>query len=336
MDLNVLWFILVAVLYAGFFVLEGFDFGVGILLPFIGKKDEEKRAAINTIGPVWDANEVWLVLAAGATFAAFPQWYATLFSGFYLPLLFILVALILRGVSFEFRSKLLSAKWRGLWDATAFIGSLFPPLLLGVAFANMLKGVPIDANMDYTGGFFNLFSLYALLGGLTFLGLSALLGALFLNLKTAGSVQENAEAIAARLWIPVFVVLVVFVAWTLVTTRDVLAFLAIVFGVISLTCIVAGYLAARAKRDGWAFGLLVAAIATNVATIFASLFPNVMVSSTDPAYSLTIINASSSAYTLTVMSIVAAIFLPIVLAYQAWNYWVFRKRISAKVEDLHY
>jgi cytochrome d ubiquinol oxidase subunit II len=336
MDLQVLWFVLVAVLYTGFFVLEGFDFGVGILLPFIGKKDEEKRAAINTIGPLWDANEVWLVLAGGATFAAFPQWYATLFSGFYLPLLLILVALILRGVSFEFRGKVESPRWRSLWDTTAFIGSLLPPLLFGVAFANMLRGVPIDGNMNYEGGFFNLLNVYALFGGLTFLALSALLGALFLNLKTAGSVQETAEKIAKRLGLPSLALLLVFVVWTLLTTRATPAVLAIVFGVISLVALVAGLLAARARRGGLAFGASVLAVAMNVAVIFASLFPNVMVSSSDPTFSLTIRNASSSPNTLTVMSIVVAIFLPFVLAYQGWSYWVFRKRITAKVEDLNY
>lgn len=336
MDLQVLWFVLVAVLYTGFFVLEGFDFGVGILLPFIGRKDEEKRAAINTIGPVWDANEVWLVLAGGATFAAFPQWYATLFSGFYLPLLLILVALILRGVSFEFRGKVEDPRWHAIWDTTAFIGSLLPPLLFGVAFANMLRGVPIDGNMNYTGGFFNLLNVYALFGGLTFLALSALLGALFLNLKTAGSVQETAAKIAARLSVPSFVLLTVFVVWTLITTRSTPAILAIVFGSISVLALLAGFIAVKAQRGGFAFGLTVLAIAMNVASIFASLFPNVMVSSTDLAFSLTIRNASSSVNTLTVMSIVVAIFLPVVLAYQVWNYWVFRKRITAKVEDLHY
>ncbi len=333
MNLNILWFVLITVLYTGFFILEGFDFGVGILLPFAGKNDMEKRVVINTIGPLWDANEVWLVLAGGATFAAFPQWYATLFSGFYFPLLLILVALIFRGVAFEFRGKMESQKWRSAWDTCTFIGSLLPPILFGVAFANILKGVPIDGNMNYTGGFFNLLNLYALLGGLTFLAISILLGALFLNLKTSGIVQERANKIAHILWIPALAILVLFLVATNLTTFTVSG---IIFTIIAVLAGIAGYVVYRSKRDGLSFGLLVLASAANTATIFGALFPNVMVSSTNPDWSLTIYNAASSVNTLSVMSIVVAIFLPIVLAYQAWNYWIFRKRISAKVEDLHY
>lgn len=333
MNLNILWFGLIAVLYTGFFILEGFDFGVGILLPFVGKDDFEKRAVINTIGPVWDANEVWLVLAGGATFAAFPQWYATLFSGFYLALLLILVALILRGVSFEFRGKLDNPKWRSAWDTCTFIGSLLPPLLFGVAFANMLIGVPINANMNYTGGFFNLLNLYALLGGVTFLSISTLLGALFLNLKTSGTIQEQANRIAHKLWIPVLGFLALFLVVTNLVTSSVAG---MVFTVIAIAAGIAGYLVYQSKREGLSFGLVILASAANTATIFGALFPNVMVSSSNPDWSLTIYNSASSVNTLSVMSIVVAIFLPIVLVYQAWNYWIFRKRISAHVEDLHY
>lgn len=333
MDLHILWFLLIAVLYTGFFILEGFDFGVGILLPFAGKNDLEKRVVINTIGPLWDANEVWLVLAGGATFAAFPQWYATLFSGFYLPLLIILVALILRGIAFEFRGKMESMKWRSVWDTCTFIGSLLPPVLFGVAFANMLKGVPIDGNMNYTGGFFNLLNLYALLGGITFLSISILLGALFLNLKTSGIVQKRANKIAHYLWIPVLVILALFLVATNLTITSVAG---IIFTIIAILAGVIGYLMYRSRRDGLSFGLLVLASAANTAAIFGGLFPNVMISSTNPDWSLTIYNAASSTNTLSVMSIVVAIFLPIVLAYQAWNYWIFRKRISARVEELHY
>lgn len=333
MDLNILWFVLIAVLYTGFFILEGFDFGVGILLPFIGKNDLEKRVVINTIGPLWDANEVWLVLAGGATFAAFPQWYATLFSGFYLPLLLILVALIFRGVAFEFRGKLENPKWRYTWDKCTFVGSLLPPILFGVAFANMVKGVTIDGTMNYTGGFFNLLNLYSLLGGITFLSMSILLGALFLNLKTSGVVQERANRIAQMLWIPVLVILAVFLVATNLTIPGVAG---IIFTIIAILAGISGCLSYRSRRHGLSFGLLVLASAANTATIFGALFPNVMISSTNPDWSLTIYNASSSANTLSVMSIVVAIFLPLVLAYQAWNYWIFRKRISAKVEELHY
>lgn len=336
MDLNILWFVLIGVLYTGFFILEGFDFGVGILLPFIGKNDLEKRLVINTIGPVWDANEVWLVLAGGATFAAFPHWYATLFSGFYLPLLLVLVALILRGVSFEFRGKVDSNKWRAAWDASIFIGSLLPPLLFGVAFANMLRGVPIDGNMNYTGGFFNLLNPYALLGGLTFLAVSILLGALFLKLKTSDTVQERANNFAGKLWIVVGVLLAAFLLFTNIILPGPSKILVIAFSLISILAGGVGYFFYQRAKAGRSFGFAVLASAFNTAAIFAALFPNVMISSSNPDWSLTIFNAASSANTLTIMSIVTAIFLPIVLAYQFWNYWVFRKRISSKVEELHY
>ncbi len=336
MNLNILWFVLIAVLYTGFFILEGFDFGVGILLPFVGKSDIEKRVVVNTIGPLWDANEVWLVLAGGATFAAFPHWYATLFSGFYLPLLLVLVALILRGVSFEFRGKFENAKWRSAWDTCTFVGSLLPPLLFGIAFSNILKGVPIDGNMMYTGGFFNLLNLYALVGGLTFLGISILLGALFLNLKTSDVVQKRAKSIASKLWIPIIVLIGIFLVMTIQATQATPEILAIILGVVTIVAAFLGYYVFRINRGGLSFGLLVLASAGNTATIFAALFPNVMVSSTNPEWSLTIINAASSQNTLSIMSIVILIFLPIVLAYQGWNYWVFRKRITTKVEDLHY
>jgi cytochrome d ubiquinol oxidase subunit II len=336
MNLNILWFVLIAVLYTGFFVLEGFDFGVGILLPFVGKKDIERRVAINTIGPIWDANEVWLVLAGGATFAAFPHWYATLFSGFYLPLLLVLVALIIRGVAFEFRGKVESTKWRKSWDVCIIIGSFLPPILFGVAFSNILKGVPIDGSMNYTGGFFNLLNPYALLGGLTFLSLSILLGALFLNLKTAGIVQERAKAIASKLYLPVLSILVIFLVVTNITTRSTLSMGAVIVSLIAIIASLIAYFAFRTKREGLSFAMLVLASAGNTATIFAALFPNVMVSSTNPNWSLTIINAASSANTLNIMAIVVLVFLPFVLAYQGWNYWVFRKRISANIEELHY
>lgn len=333
MNLNILWFVLIAVLYTGFFVLEGFDFGVGILLPFIGKSDIQKRVILNSIGPVWDANEVWLVLAGGATFAAFPQWYATLFSGFYLPLLIILLALIVRGVAFEFRNKVENSKWRSLWDSCTFVGSLIPPLLFGVAFANMLRGVPIDGNMNYTGGFFNLLNWYALLGGLAFLALSIMLGALFLSMKTDGEVLERSKIFTRKLWLPVLAILVLFLAATIFTKMSIAG---IIFAVIAILAGITAYFTFVAKRPGLSFGMLVLASAANSATIFGTMYPNLMISSTNPDWSLTIMNAASSANTLTVMLIVVAIFLPVVLAYQAWNYWIFRKRITSRPEELHY
>lgn len=337
MDLNTVWFILIAVLYLGFFVLEGFDFGVGILLPFLGKTDQERRVIINTIGPHWDGNEVWLITAGGATFAAFPHWYATLFSGFYLPLFLILLALILRGVAFEFRSKDENPKWRTFWDWAIFGGSLVPALLFGVAFTNIMAGVPIDANMTYVGGFWNLLNPYALIGGLTSLLGFILHGAVFLSLKTDGEMMTRAQDAARKVWLPATLVLVVFIITTYFFT-DVLQQLGINPGPIPIgaffTMLAAGYFV-YTRRSGWAFFMTALTILFATITIFMILYPRVMVSSLDPAYSLTIYNAASSPYTLRVMSIIALIFVPIVLAYQAWSYWVFRKRITAK-QELHY
>jgi cytochrome d ubiquinol oxidase subunit II len=338
MDLNTLWFILIAVLYTGFFVLEGFDFGVGMLMPFLGKKDIERRSIINTIGPHWDGNEVWLLTAGGATFAAFPQWYATMFSGFYLALFLLLVGLILRGVAFEYRSKNSSPRWRNVWDGCIFIGSLIPPLLLGVAFSNLARGVPIGPTMEYNGGFFNLLNLYALLGGLTAIAVFLLHGAIFLSMKTTDVVLERAQRTATRLWIPAVVLLIAFLVGTYFAT-DLYARLGVVPGILPVAgivaCLVTGYFLSK-KQYGWSFLMTCLTIAASVITIFMILYPRVMISSSNPAWSLTIYNASSSDYTLRVMTIVAIIFVPIVLIYQGWSYWIFRKRIQAKPETLTY
>lgn len=338
MDLNIVWFVLIGVLYVGFFVLEGFDFGVGMLLPFLGKNDTERRVIINTIGPHWDGNEVWLLTAGGATFAAFPEWYATLFSGFYLPLFLLLMALILRGVAFEFRSKDDSPTWRKLWDWAIFIGSALPALLLGVAFANLVRGVPIDAQMQYTGGFFNLLNLYALLGGLSTVGVFLLHGAVFLGMKTTGEVMGRAQKAANRFWLPVVFLLVLLLVGTYLQT-DILERLGVNPGVVPLAgmaaILLAGYFLRR-KMDGWAFGMTSVTIAFALTTLLMILFPRVMVSSTDPAFSLTIYNAASSPYTLRVMTIVALILVPVVLAYQGWSYWVFRQRVRSEPESLTY
>jgi cytochrome d ubiquinol oxidase subunit II len=344
MNLNIIWFYLIAILYIGFFVLEGFDFGVGILLPFLSKgdnpeeSDTNRRTIINTIGPHWDGNEVWLITAGGATFAAFPQWYATLFSGFYLPLFLILLALIVRGVAFEFRSKDENPRWRSLWDWALFIGSLLPALLLGVAFGNLVRGVPIDAGMNYTGGFFNLLNWYALLAGVAATLTFTLHGAVFLTLKTNGELRERAHAAAWRLWPVVVVALLAFLAATYLET-DILEHLGVNPGVVPITGMVAillsGYFI-RTRREGWAFAMTAVTITFALITMFMILFPRVMISSLNPAWSLTIYNASSSQYTLRVMSIVAVIFVPVVLAYQAWTYWIFRKRITTDKESLTY
>jgi cytochrome d ubiquinol oxidase subunit II len=330
MTLNTLWFILITVLFTGFFFLEGFDYGAGILLPFLGKDDRERRAIINTIGPFWDGNEVWLLTAGGAMFAAFPNWYATLFSGFYLALLLILLALIVRGVAFEFRSKDRHPRWRSLWDWMIFIGSFVPALLWGVAVANIVRGVPINENMQYVGGFWNLLNPYALLGGLTMLALLTLHGAAFLNLRTTDDLAQRARGIAAKLW-PVAVILLVATVAASIFSTDLFKLPGILPFITALGAAVAILLSGwflRTRRDGWVFGMTGATIALTVITFFSGLFPRVMISSLNPAWDLTIFNASSSPYTLKIMTIVALIFVPIVLLYQGWTYWIFRKRVS--------
>jgi cytochrome d ubiquinol oxidase subunit II len=332
MDLNTLWFVLIAVLFTGFFVLEGFDYGVGILLPFVARTDSERRRVINTIGPVWDGNEVWLLTAGGAIFAAFPHWYATLFSGFYLALFLILAALIARGVAFEFRSKDKSPTWRATWDWAIFVGSLLPALLFGVALANLLKGTPIDASRNFVGGFFDLLSPYTLVAGLASLALFTTHGAIFLNLKSTDPIRSRSLAMTKKIGPVATVLLLLFVAGTYAWT-DVYARLGANPGLVPvlalLSLLSAGYLIHR-ERMGWAFAMTTIAIVFSVATLFVALFPRVMVSSLDPEWSLTIYNASSTPYTLTIMSIVAGIFVPIVLVYQGWTYWVFRHRITAE------
>lgn len=332
MDLNTLWFILIAVLFIGFFFLEGFDYGVGILLPFLGKEDNERRVIINSIGTHWDGNEVWMITAGGAMFAAFPNWYATLFSGFYLALVVMLLALIARGVAFEYRSKQDSPQWRNRWDWVIFIGSFIPALLWGVAISNIIRGVPIDQNMNFTGNFFTLLNPYSLVGGITAVLLFTLHGSIFLSLKLTDNLLERAQKVAMKLWLPTTALLFIYVIYGYFDT-DMFSKLGINPGLIpilgALAIISVGYLL-KIKREGWAFVMTGITIAFSTITIFMGLFPRVMVSSTTPDWSLTIYNASSSPYTLQVMSIVALIFVPIVLVYQAWSYWVFRKRISTK------
>lgn len=332
MTLNSLWFILVGVLFTGFFLLEGFDYGVGILLPFLAKKDGERRVMLNTIGPFWDANEVWMLTAGGAMFAAFPHWYATLFSGFYLALVLMLLALIVRGVAFEFRSKDQHPRWRALWDWMIFIGSAIPALLWGVAMANIVAGVPIDAQKQYVGNFFTLLNPYALLGGVAGLGVFTLHGAVFLCLRTTDELLARAQALVARLWPPVLVIGALTVVASYFAT-DIFQRLGVNPGFSALGAgaafLAAGYFL-RAKRYGWTFGMTALTIALTVVTTFRGLYPRVMVSSLNPDWSLTITNASSSPYTLQVMTIVALIFVPIVLVYQAWNYYIFRARVSGK------
>ena len=325
MNLATFWFILIAILWSGYFVLEGFDFGVGILLPVLGRDDTDRRLMINAIGPVWDGNEVWLLTAGGATFAAFPQWYATMFSGFYLPLLIILVALIVRGVCFEFRSKVDSPRWRANWDRAIFAGSALPALLWGVAFANIVRGVPVNAAHVYTGNLLTLLNWYGLLGGLVTLSLFTLHGAIFLGLKTTGELRARARRMAVRTALVAVPLAAVFLAVTQVShgrpATDVTAALAAV-------ALIGGAAAALRGREGWAFAGTAVTLLLAVATLFGDLWPNVFPSSTSAAFSLTVNNASSPHYTLVVMSWVALIFTPVVLGYQSWSYWVFRKRLT--------
>ena len=330
MDLNTVWFMLVTILFIGFFFLEGFDYGVGILMPFLGKDDTDRRVIINTIGPHWDGNEVWLITAAGAIFAAFPNWYATLFSGFYLALFLMLLALIVRAVAFEFRSKDRHPAWRKSWDWMIFVGSLVPALLWGVAIANLIRGVPIDANMNYVGNFGDLLSPYALLGGLATVSIFMLHGAVFLTLKTEKEILERARTAANRLWLPAVVFVFAFVIAGYFAT-DMFTRLGVNPGPIPLgagvALLAAGWFL-RNRRHGWAFVLTGLTIALSTLTVFIGLYPRVMVSSLNPAWSLTVYNASASPYALRVLTIVALIFIPLVLVYQGWSYWVFRQRIG--------
>lgn len=331
MDLNTLWFILIAVLFAGFLFLEGFDYGVGVLLPFVSKEDTERRIVFNSVGPHWDGNEVWLLTAGGAIFAAFPNWYATLFSGFYLALFLILIGLIVRGIAFEFRSKDESPRWRKTWDYALFSGSLINAILWGVAIANIVRGVPIDADMTFTGNLLTLLNPYALLGGVVTLALFTLHGGLFLSLKTDGIVRERAERIVRLIWLPTLLVVVAFVGYSAVET-DLLSSVTLV-QIIGLGAAVVALLSAGffAFRNEYGLGFISTGITILgvVMLVFGGLFPRVMPSSLGENFDLTIYNASSSPYTLEVMSIVALIFVPLVLLYQGWTYWVFRQRITA-------
>ncbi|WP_438351976.1 cytochrome d ubiquinol oxidase subunit II [Paenibacillus sp. FA6] len=332
MSLNELWFLLIAVLFVGFFFLEGFDFGVGMSTAVLAKNDSERRVLINSIGPFWDANEVWLITAGGAMFAAFPHWYATLFSGFYTALVFVLLALIGRGVAFEFRGKVASETWKKTWDVVIFFGSLLPPLLFGVVFACLIQGVPIGEDMNMNAGFSDIVNGYTLLGGITVVVLCLVHGLMFTTLRVLGDLQDRARAMAKKLLIPLAVLLVGFAVMTYFVT-DIFE---VRGGILSVTAIVgvivyflAGYFISR-KRDGWAFGMTGAVIIVSFASIFIGLFPRVMISSISDSFSLTITNAASGQYSLKVMSIIALTLLPFVLGYQIWSYYIFSKRVNAK------
>ena len=333
MELSTVWFVIIAVLWTGYFVLEGFDFGVGMLLPVLGRgrdaldTERRRRVMVNTIGPVWDGNEVWVLTAGGATFAAFPHWYATMFSAFYLPLLLILVALIVRNLGFDYRGKRDDDHWRRNWDRAIIAGSVVPALLWGVALTNLVRGLPIDAEKEFTGSLFTLLNPVSLLGGLVTLGLFLTHGAFFTALKTVGPIRDDARRVGAQAGAVTAVLAVVLLVvlgsdrgntWSWATT------------VLAALALVAALAANLRGREGWAFSGTFVTIALAVATYFLLLFPDVMPSSTNAAWSLTAENASSTDKTLTIMTWVAVVFTPIVMVYQSWTYWVFRKRLGTQ------
>ena len=326
MGLPELWFVLIAILWTGFFVLEGFDFGVGMLHRVVGRTSLERRVAINTIGPFWDGNEVWLVVGGAAIFAAFPDWYATWFSASYLAVLLLLVALIIRGVSFEFRGKVDQPGWRRLWSGTLTTGSLLAPLVLGIALGDLVAGLPVNADGEFTGTFWDLFTPFGLWTGLTMVVLCLMNGATFLGIRTTGELRERAHRTARWIGWVGLVVVTVFAVWTLIVADH--GWGPVVVLVVSPAAMVVSVLAVHQERDAFAFMLSAAATVCSVAGLFAALYPQVLVSSTDPANSLTVQNAASGNYALTVMTVVAAVFLPLVLLYQAWSYFVFRHRLS--------
>ncbi|WP_431771968.1 cytochrome d ubiquinol oxidase subunit II [Streptomyces cucumeris] len=326
-DLHDTWFVLIAFLWTGYFFLEGFDFGIGVLTKLLARDRTERRVLINTIGPVWDGNEVWLITAAGATFAAFPDWYATLFSGFYLPLLAVLVCLILRGVAFEYRHKRPEERWQRNWENAIFWCSLLPAFLWGALFANLVRGVPIGSDKNYTGGLMDLVSPYAVLGGVMTLVLFTFHGAVFAALKTTGDIRVRARRLAGVLGLATVAVALPFLVWTQAHSGNGRSLVAVVIAVLALAV---ALVMNRRGREGWAFALSGVTVAAAVAMLFLALFPDVMPSSLDPRWSLTAANAASSPYTLKIMTWVAVFMAPLIMAYQAWTYWVFRKRIGTQ------
>ncbi|MET0187376.1 MAG: cytochrome d ubiquinol oxidase subunit II [Pseudonocardia sediminis] len=328
MDLPVVWFVAVAILWTGYLVLEGFDFGVGMLLRPLARREDDRKVMLGAIGPVWDGNEVWLIAAVGAMFAAFPAWYASMFSGFYLLVLAVLLGLIVRGVALEYREKVDDAAWRARWDACIAVGSFLPAFVWGLVFANLVRGLPMVPGTLGVGivdaGFTDLFDGYALLGGILTVALFVLHGAVFLTLKTDGPVRYRARALAVRMSVPVLVLLAAFLGWTLFL-RETTWTVWVALATVAALALAVG--AVHRGREGWAFTATAATVAGLAVVIFGSLFPQLLISTTDPALTLDVAGAASAPYTLTVMTWVAAVFLPLVIGYQAWSYWVFRKRL---------
>ncbi len=321
-----LWFVIVAIFWVGFFVLEGFDFGVGMLHSFIGRNDVERRVLVNTIGPVWDGNEVWLIVGAAAIFAAFPGWYATWFSSLYLAIVLLLAALMARGVSFEYQRKFDNPRWRSSWRWALTIGSALIPLLLGVALGDLLHGLPVNSSHNFTGNFFDLLTPFGLWTGVTLLVLSLLMGATYLTLKTTGELHERAQKASAVIGAVAILVTFGFMTWIHVGLST--GFVPEPIEALAFIAVIAAAWAAREKAEGWAFTGAAVAIGGAVGAIFSELYPRVLISSTNAAYNLTIANTASPRYTLGVMTVVAVVFFPLVLCYQIWAYYIFRKRLS--------
>jgi cytochrome d ubiquinol oxidase subunit II len=327
MQLHTIWFVIIAIFWTGFFVLEGFDFGVGALHRWVGKTEEGRRVAINTIGPWWDGNEVWLIVAGAAMFAAFPGWYATLFSALYLALVLLLLALFARGVSFEWGGKRDSQRWRNGFSWALTIGSILIPVLLGVALGDLLHGLPINSNHDFTGNFFDLLTGYGIMTGVTMLVLCLQHGSTFLALRTTDEIRDRARAFGRVIGLVALLVTVAWVIWTLVVIGGgTVPEPTQIFGVIA---VVFAWVLASTNYDGWAFVASGFAIAAAIGQIFISLYPNVMISSTNHAYNLTVNNSAAGHYGLVVMTVVALLFFPIVLLYQGWSFHVFRGRLRA-------
>lgn len=326
MELNLIWFILIAVFWTGYLVLEGFDFGVGMLLKPLARDSTERRVMINTIGPVWDGNEVWLIVAVGSMFAAFPDWYATMFSGFYLPTLAILLSLIIRGVAFEYRHKRDDARWQRNWERCIMIGSAVPAVLWGLIFANLVQGVPVGSDKNFTGDLTSLISPYTVLGGLVMAAIFLTHGAIFIALKTLGTLRIRARRYAVGIGAVALVGAVLFIVWTTVAYAKTPG--TPLLGLLAVILLAASLAAVHSGREGWSFAGSAVCIAALTVMIFVTLFPNVVVSSLNPAWNLTIENAAATDYALGVMTVAGLVFTPIVIAYQAWTYWVFRRRIG--------
>ena len=331
MDLQNVWFVLIAVLWSGYFLLEGFDFGVGMMLPFLPRDEDERSAMLETIEPVWDGNEVWLVTAGGATFAAFPAWYATMFSGFYIALLLVLFFLIIRVLSFEWRGKRDSPRWRGIWKWANAIGSAGAALVWGIGLANLVHGVPIDSKGNFAGGVSDLFSPYTVFAGIAVVLLFVFHGATFLTIRTLGDLHDRARRTARTMAVPAALAGAIFALWTVkvaMDRNDKDLFPPILPALVAIAALALAVVFVLVERSGWSFTMTAVGTVATVATLFTSLYPRVMVSSPDFGNSLTVDNAASAHYTLAVMSVVALIFLPLILAYQGWTYYVFRHRVG--------